>query len=99
MNVAAIKSYQEASFSSKAIKSAIIKSSENNNSAANMIQQKSSSTPAGNSKEIVSKSERNYFMKLFPQNSAQIERHEIFTRNGKVSRQNLNKGRLVDFTV
>ncbi len=99
MNVSAIKAYQDNNSASRVAKSAIIKSGElNSNSAANMIQSKSSSNSAG-SREIVSKSERNYFMKLFPQNSAQIERHEIFNRNGKVSTQSFNKGRLVDFTV
>lgn len=99
MNLTAIKAYQDSGSKARAAQSAIIKSSEIKlNSAADMIQSKSSSTSAG-AKEIVSKSERNYFMKLFPQNSAQLERHEIFNRNGKVSSQSFNKGKLVDFTV
>lgn len=100
MNVAAIKSYRNAELANTLKRTVAINSSEKKtNSAADMIGTKSSSTSAGAAREIVSKSERNYFMKLFPQNSAQIERHEIFNRKGKISSQSFNKGRLVDFTV
>ncbi len=100
MNVAAIKSCRSAELANTLKRTVAINSSEKKtNSAADMIGTKSSSTSAGAAREIVSKSERNYFMKLFPQNSAQIERHEIFNRKGKISSQSFNKGKLVDFTV
>lgn len=100
MNVAAIKSYRNAELANTLKRTVAINSSEKKtNSAADMIGTKSSSTSAGAAREIVSKSERNYFMKLFPQNSAQIERHEIFNRKGKISSQSFSKGKLVDFTV
>ncbi len=37
---------------------------------------------AGNNtnKSIITKKERDFFMKLFPENSAQIEKHELFKR-------------------
>lgn len=48
---------------------------------------------------LISRKERDYFKKLFPENSTQIERHEVFTRNGKLSATNVSKGTIVDWTV
>jgi len=45
---------------------------------------------------IISTSEMKYFQKLFPENSAQIEKHILFNRNGKVVEDNLNKGTYFD---
>jgi hypothetical protein len=45
---------------------------------------------------IISESEKKYFQKLFPENSAQIENHVVFNRSGKISETNVNKGSLFD---
>ena len=45
---------------------------------------------------VISKSEIQYFQKLFPANSTQIENHIVFNRNGKITETNLNIGSLID---
>lgn len=51
---------------------------------------------AKGNENIISNSEMKYFQKLFPENSAQIEKHILFNRNGKVVESNLNKGTFFD---
>ncbi len=54
-------------------------------------------TSAINTNEIISKTERQYFAKLFPDNSGQIEKHVLFNRNGKVVETNARKGNIFDY--
>jgi len=46
--------------------------------------------------EVISKSERQYFVKLFPDSSSQIEKHVLFNRNGKIVESNMRKGGIFD---
>ena len=49
-----------------------------------------------NSDRIVNSEERSFFMKMFPDNSSQIENHVLFNRNGRLQVQNLSKGMIID---
>ncbi len=58
-------------------------------------------TPKANSdlfasKNVLTKQEKSFFKKLFPENSEQIERHVLFNRNGKVHNGLIIKGSIVD---
>lgn len=53
-----------------------------------------------NSENIVNKRERNFFKKMFPDSSLQIENHILFNRNGKtVNANSFSKGLLIDAAV
>ncbi len=54
---------------------------------------------ANSGNTVITKKEREFFIKLFPDNSTQIEKHELFNRNGKITRQSFSKGAIVDWTV
>ena len=45
---------------------------------------------------VITGAERDFFAKLFPESAAQINRHEVFTRNGNVVAQSMAKGSLFD---
>ncbi len=99
MNLTALKIYQDNQTTKKVVQSAIIKSSRvNSNSATDMIQSKISNTSA-ETRGVISKGERSHNTKFNPHNSARVELHEVFNRNGKISTQSFTKGSLVDFTV
>jgi len=48
------------------------------------------------SKEILTTKERNFFKQMFPENSAQIEKHILFNRNGKLQTVQISKGMIFD---
>jgi hypothetical protein len=52
----------------------------------------------GNDK-IITNNERDFFIKLFPDNSEQLANHVLFNRNGKLQVHNIQKGVLVDGRV
>lgn len=45
---------------------------------------------------VITGAEREFFTKLFPESSAQINRHQVFTRNGGLVAQGVAKGSLID---
>jgi len=49
-----------------------------------------------NPDKIITKQERKYFIKMFPESSAIIENHVLFNRNGKVTSPQISKGMIVD---
>ncbi|MCX7879658.1 MAG: hypothetical protein N2517_03265 [Ignavibacteria bacterium] len=49
--------------------------------------------------KIITKEERDFFVKLFPQSAAKIENHILFTRNGKLQSFNYAKGTIIDARV
>ncbi|MGA2296424.1 MAG: hypothetical protein ABSG15_02630 [FCB group bacterium] len=53
-------------------------------------------TQSKNSKPGISENERQFFINMFPENSDQIEKHILFTRNGKIQTQDISKGVIVD---
>lgn len=54
-------------------------------------------SPNSNSyNNVITKSERKFFMKLFPESSEQLEKHQIFNRSGRVDSPALSKGRIID---
>jgi hypothetical protein len=59
-------------------------------------QQKNLNGQMKDKNHIITKTEREFFVQMFPENSEQIERHVIFNRNGKVQSHNVKKGVIVD---
>ncbi len=51
---------------------------------------------SNNSQEIITKSERNFFKQMFPENSNQIEKYVVFNRNGKLQDIQVSKGIIFD---
>lgn len=49
-----------------------------------------------NTNKIITKRERNFFIRMFPENSRQIENHVLFNRNGKVQNYSYRKGSIFD---
>lgn len=45
---------------------------------------------------LISSEERNFFINMFPESSAQLEKYELFTRNGSVRNTNAQKGVIID---
>ncbi|MFP4528267.1 MAG: hypothetical protein ACLFQX_06930 [Candidatus Kapaibacterium sp.] len=58
-----------------------------------------SNTQPDRADELLSRSEREFFIKLFPENSEQIENHVLFNRQGRMQSHNINKGMIVDGRV
>ena len=76
---------------------------EKNNVVISKTQEKSgqivfnrSGQIASNPENLVSSKERDFFIKLFPENSEQLAKHVLFNRNGKLQSANISKGLIVD---
>ncbi len=52
-----------------------------------------------NPDKLITKQERQYFKKMFPESSELIEKHVLFNRNAKVQSPAIMKGQLVDGVV
>lgn len=52
-----------------------------------------------NPENLVTSKEREFFIRLFPENSEQLSRHVLFNRNGKLQSANISKGQIVDGRV
>ncbi len=46
--------------------------------------------------DVLTKKERTFFKKLFPESSEQIDKHVLFNRNGRVQTPSVNKGVIFD---
>lgn len=53
-------------------------------------------TSQNSNDEILTKKERSFFKKLFPENSEQIDKHILFNRNGKIQSSTVSKGTIFD---
>jgi hypothetical protein len=51
------------------------------------------------STNILTQNEREFFIKMFPQNSEQIQKHVVFNRNGRLQSTNVSKGVIIDGRV
>lgn len=56
----------------------------------------SASLESGSSDNLISRRERDFFIRMFPENSEQLERHVVFNRNGKIQSTTTMKGTLID---
>ena len=45
---------------------------------------------------VVTNTERDFFITMFPANSEQLKRHTIFNKNGQIQSSNVSKGKIVD---
>lgn len=52
-----------------------------------------------NNGSVLTQNERDFFIKMFPQNSEQIQNHVVFNRNGKLQSSNTSKGLIIDGRV
>jgi hypothetical protein len=48
---------------------------------------------------LITKKERDFFIRLFPENAEQLEKHVVFNRNGRLQTAGTSKGILVDGRV
>lgn len=49
--------------------------------------------------KIINPEERDFFVKMFPDSSSQIEKHVLFNRNGRLQVTNISKGMIIDGRV
>lgn len=54
------------------------------------------SSSADSSAKVITSRERNFFIQMFPESSIQLEQHELFTRNGKLTSVAAGKGTIID---
>lgn len=60
-------------------------------------QQTESNIVASSQDKILTQKERDFFIKMFPDNSEQIQNHVLFNRNGKIQNSNTySKGIIFD---
>ncbi|MGQ9819214.1 MAG: hypothetical protein ACUVQ1_04730 [Candidatus Kapaibacteriales bacterium] len=52
-----------------------------------------------NKNEIITKQERYFFVKLFPESAQKLENHILFNRNGRLLNGSLPKGAIIDARV
>lgn len=52
-----------------------------------------------NNKNLITKTERDFFINMFPENTEQLRKHILFNQNGKVHTPNISKGTIVDGRV
>ncbi len=45
---------------------------------------------------LITKKERDFFIKMFPENSEQLSKHIVFNKNGKLQTHSYSKGLIVD---
>lgn len=76
----------------------VIKSDRTSTDSSQSSSQKMKSESAG-SQTVLTKKERDFFIKMFPQNSDQLERHVLFNRSGRLQNADIQKGTLVDGRV
>lgn len=97
MNIAALKAYNNSV--NNVNESIVSKSSKSVAAKTNNDSNLSSDTNLNDSNNLVTKKERDFFIKMFPANSAQLEKHVLFNRSGKIQANNLTKGVIVDGRV
>lgn len=49
--------------------------------------------------KLITKTERDFFINMFPENTEQLRKHTLFNQNGKIDRPNISKGTIVDGRV
>jgi len=49
--------------------------------------------------KLVSSKERKFFKNMFPENAAQLDKHVLFNRNGRVQTANMAKGSIFDAKI
>lgn len=52
-----------------------------------------------NPEKIITKTEREFFVNMFPESAEQLEKHVLFTKNGRTASPEIYKGTLVDGRV
>jgi len=48
---------------------------------------------------LITKTERDFFINMFPENTEQLQKHILFNQNGKIHTPNISKGTIVDGRV
>ncbi len=46
--------------------------------------------------KLITRQERDFFIKMFPENSDKLEKHVLFNRNGRLQTHNVQKGSIID---
>jgi len=75
-------------------KSGLVRSNELNKAIAS-----SEATGLSSSESLISKSERNFFKKMFPESAPVIDNYVLFNSSGRLTSPEINKGAYVDAWV
>ncbi|MDQ1267052.1 MAG: hypothetical protein QG635_2205, partial [Bacteroidota bacterium] len=46
--------------------------------------------------KVITSKERDFFIKMFPENSEQLSKHVLFNKNGKLQSYGYSKGMIID---
>lgn len=95
MNIQAIRAYSEPVVRDTSSTIGVRKQEQRKNELVN----DNSAQAKGTNSQLLTKRERDFFIKMFPDNSSQIENHVLFNRNGRLQTQSYNKGLIVDSRV
>jgi hypothetical protein len=71
-------------------------SNQKKNESSDNVANKNMNGSSLNSNNILTRGEREFFINMFPENTEQIEKHVLFTRNGKLQKAGNVKGEIVD---
>jgi hypothetical protein len=95
MSISAIRAYTNPAVNgAKDSKSVANKYQARENSVDRSLSDKDSSHNS-----LITKKERDFFIRMFPENAEQLEKHVVFNRNGRLQTAGTSKGILVDGRV
>lgn len=101
MNIQAISAYNQNNIGItkdiNELKSLTGLSKENNTISKNALGD--ATLNSGDTANLITQNEREFFIQMFPQNQTQLEKHEVFTRNGKLQSTTFSKGMIIDGRV
>jgi hypothetical protein len=95
MNVQAVRAYTDPIVRDASTQNVIRKQDQRKAESLNNQTPQSKST----ANQLLTRKEREFFIKMFPENSNQIENHVLFNRNGRLQTQSFSKGLIVDSRV
>ena len=76
-----------------------VSDSETAQSGSPVIRTQDKKIAGNNGKNIITQTERDFFIKMFPESSEQLSNHILFNRNGRIQNYALAKGTIVDGRV
>ena len=102
MNIAALNVYNNPMITKSLDKPGIADSPIKTIGKTEISENESAKAAAGISEassNLITGAERDFFIKMFPENSEQIKRHVVFNRNGRLQTPNIDKGSIIDGRV
>lgn len=97
MNLSAVNAYKNPYVNSNAENLRnVADDTLNNVKRSTKASQEAKLTTGATNDPLLNTNERAFFQKLFPESSEQIEKHVLFTRNGKIQTPNIDRGSVFD---